>query len=166
MITTTCSMESEVYSSCSEDETHAVAAHFASRLEKGDIVTLSGDLGAGKTEFVRGICNYFDVEDIVSSPTFSIINVYTGRFRSGEAVRIVHVDLYRLKSKDELKTIGLEEWLALPDAIKLIEWPEKANGFLSQQHYHVEIRTLPGLEDRRKICISVVNAPCLGHVQK
>lgn len=159
-------MESEIYSSNSEEETHTLAMQFASRLEKGDIVTLSGDLGAGKTEFVRGICSYFDVEDIVSSPTFSIINVYTGRFRSGEALRIVHVDLYRLKSKNELKTIGLEEWLALPDAIKLIEWPEKANGCLSRQHYHIEIRMLPGLDDHRQICISAVGAVCLGHVQK
>jgi len=151
-------MDTELFTSASEDDTHSIAAHFAAHLQPGDVVALSGELGAGKTEFVRGICNYFHVEDIVTSPTFSIINLYHGQTKSGESLRIVHVDLYRLKNKQELQTIGLDEWLALPDAIKLIEWPEKANGTLNMQHYHITIWTLPGLEERRQIQIAVVPA--------
>jgi len=147
-------MKTEMYTSTSEDETHSIAAEFASKLQKGDIVTLSGDLGVGKTEFVRGVCSYFQVEDIVTSPTFSIINLYRGQMPSGESVQIIHVDLYRLKSKQELKTIGLDEWLALPDAIKLVEWPEKANGALNRSRYSVTIRAVPGNEEQRQILIA------------
>jgi tRNA threonylcarbamoyladenosine biosynthesis protein TsaE len=159
-------MESEIYTSNSESDTHAIAEHFASQLKQGDIITLSGELGAGKTEFVRGICSYFDVQDIVTSPTFSIINVYTGHLRSGEPVRIIHIDLYRLKNKQELRTIGLEEWLALPDAIKLIEWPEKVNGSLTRHQYHVEIRSLSGMDERRQIHISRADAAYHRQVEK
>ncbi|MCX7930680.1 MAG: tRNA (adenosine(37)-N6)-threonylcarbamoyltransferase complex ATPase subunit type 1 TsaE [Chlorobi bacterium] len=145
-------MEPELYSSSSEDETQSIGTRFASRLHRGDIVTLSGELGVGKTEFVRGVCSYFDVKDIVTSPTFSIINVYEGTYPDGNPIRIVHIDLYRLKSKHELSTIGLSEWLMLPDAIKLLEWPEKANGVLRRNYYAVTIRALP--DDRRIIQIT------------
>ncbi|MCX8051612.1 MAG: tRNA (adenosine(37)-N6)-threonylcarbamoyltransferase complex ATPase subunit type 1 TsaE [Chlorobi bacterium] len=151
-------MESEVYSSTSEEDTHRIGTQLASRLEKGDIVTLSGELGAGKTEFVRGICRYFHVADIVTSPTFSIINVYEGKMPSGEPLRIVHIDLYRLKNKQELRTIGLDEWLALPDAIKVVEWPEKVKESLVRSSYHVSIRTFPGNDERRQISIEPVQA--------
>ncbi len=151
-------METEQYTSVSEEDTHSIAAQFAAKLRSGDVVTLGGELGVGKTEFVRGVCSFFHVDDIVTSPTFSIINIYNGQLPSGEGVRIVHVDLYRLKNKHELQTIGLEEWLALPDAIKLIEWPEKANGALNMPHYHVTIRAYPGLDDKRQILITHIPA--------
>ncbi|MCS7000551.1 MAG: tRNA (adenosine(37)-N6)-threonylcarbamoyltransferase complex ATPase subunit type 1 TsaE [Bacteroidota bacterium] len=143
-------MKTEVYSSSSEEETQSIAEQFARRLRSGDIVTISGDLGVGKTEFVRGICRFFEVEDIVTSPTFSIINVYRGTLTTGEPVQIIHIDLYRLKNMKELSSIGLLEWLQLPDAIKVIEWPEKANGIIRSPHYQVTIKTLPSLDDERR----------------
>jgi len=71
-------MESESYLSYSEEDTRAIGKSFAEQLSHGDIITLLGDLGAGKTEFVRGICSYFSVNEIVSSPTFTIMNQYFG----------------------------------------------------------------------------------------
>lgn len=150
-------MESEIFTSASEEQTHQIGMYIASQLRRGDIVAITGELGAGKTEFVRGVCRYFEVEDIVTSPTFSIINVYDGHTSDGEDIRIVHIDLYRLSSKEELHAIGLEEWLALPDAIKLIEWPEKANGLIKQQHYHINIRTVPTDDDQRIIQATTVS---------
>lgn len=150
-------MESEIFTSASEEQTHQIGMYIASQLRRGDIVAITGELGAGKTEFVRGVCRYFEVEDIVTSPTFSIINVYDGHTSDGEDIRIVHIDLYRLTSKEELHAIGLEEWLALPDAIKLIEWPEKANGLIKQRHYHINIRTVPTDDNQRIIQVSTVS---------
>lgn len=150
-------MESEIFESASEEQTHQIGMHIASQLHRGDIVAITGELGAGKTEFVRGVCRYFEVIDIVTSPTFSIINVYNGHTTDGEDIRIVHIDLYRLTTKEELHAIGLEEWLALSDAIKLIEWPEKANGLLRQRHYQISIRTDPSEDNRRIIQASIVS---------
>jgi tRNA threonylcarbamoyladenosine biosynthesis protein TsaE len=69
-------MEADSYHTYSEEETRSIGKRFAEKLSTGEIITLAGDLGAGKTEFVRGVCEYFLVHDIVSSPTFTIMNQY------------------------------------------------------------------------------------------
>ena len=103
----------------SEDETHAVAHALASRLAAGDVVLLSGTLGAGKTAFVRGMAAGLGIDPAdVSSPTFTLIHEYRGG-----RLTLYHADLYRLDraATDEL---GLEE-MGAADGVLAIEWPER-----------------------------------------
>ncbi len=132
-------MESESYHSASEDETNRIGKTFSEALRPGDIVSLSGEIGAGKTEFVKGICEYFGVEDIVSSPTFTIINQYFGTTGEGEEITMYHVDLYRIKSAGELAEIGFQECMYAENAVKLVEWPENAGDLMPQAEWEIAI---------------------------
>ena len=101
-------------------QTKNIAMQYAATLKAGDIVLLTGDLGAGKTEFTKGVVNYFCRGAQVTSPTFNIVNQYN----CGNQV-IYHFDFYRINSPDELVAIGIEEYL-YSGAICIIEWPERA----------------------------------------
>lgn len=136
-------MESETLRSHNEEETLAIARQFAERLAVGDVVALYGDLGAGKTEFVKGVTSYFDVEDLVTSPTFTIINQYRGVMPDGIPVKIYHVDLYRIDSPQELANVGFDDCVFSHDAIKLVEWSEKAEHLLPAAHFSVRILADP-----------------------
>ena len=104
----------------SEEETSATGERLATRLRAGDVLLLHGDLGAGKTAFVRGLARGLGAAaDDVSSPTFTLIQEYRGR------VRLYHVDLYRLQPI-EVADLGLDE-LAAADAIVAVEWAERWN---------------------------------------
>ncbi len=120
-------METQTYTTKSEAETIELGKSFAEKLKKGDVVLFYGDIGVGKTEFIKGICKYFNVEEIVTSPTFTIINQYNGML-NGEEIAIFHIDLYRVKEKKELLEIGFEECLYSADSIKLVEWAENSSG--------------------------------------
>jgi tRNA threonylcarbamoyladenosine biosynthesis protein TsaE len=102
---------------------------------KARVFTFSGDLGAGKTTFIRELCRQWDVTDAVSSPTFSLVNEY--RTRSGETV--YHMDFYRLRNAQEAIDAGLEELLEHPHARALIEWPEQAETILPSPRIQVQI---------------------------
>lgn len=146
-------MEHHYHTTHNKTETLDLAKEFAATLVAGDVVALYGDLGAGKTEFVRGICEYFQVGDIVSSPTFTIINSYEGVLPEGdeEELKLYHLDLYRINSHKELQEIGFDECLAAQDSIKLIEWAEKANGNLPRKRYSVIFKLDDKDEDVRTI---------------
>jgi tRNA threonylcarbamoyladenosine biosynthesis protein TsaE len=102
---------------------------YAESLKPGDIVGLFGNLGSGKTQFVKGVCSYFNVNDTVSSPTFIIVNQYYGSFKnSNEKININHFDLYRIKNIIEFKEIGIESYVN-NDSICLIEWAELADEY-------------------------------------
>mgnify|MGYP001773068914 CR=1 FL=1 len=149
----------EEYISRSEDDTLRIARSFARRLQPGDIIALYGDLGAGKTEFVKGICQYFQVEELVTSPTFTIINQYLGSFPDGEQITLYHVDLYRIKSPKELEGIGFEECITTSDSIKMVEWSENADSYLAElPHYTVSIEFSPESETARVIRIAHVQS--------
>lgn len=132
-------MEEESYRSHSEEETLQLGAAFAERLKTQDVVMFYGDLGAGKTEFIKGISQYFNVEDIVSSPTFTVINQYTGETPDDDDVTIYHVDLYRIKSEEELNEIGFRDCMYSEDAIKLVEWSEHAGNIIPDVRWTVHI---------------------------
>lgn len=127
-----------VIKSFSENDTIIAGAEFAKNLKLGDIVALTGDLGAGKTEFIKGICKYFEVDEFVTSPTFTIINQYNGVIANRE-FSIFHLDLYRIKKAEELTEIGFDECLNDKDIIKLIEWPENAGNKLVDVDFQVKI---------------------------
>jgi tRNA threonylcarbamoyladenosine biosynthesis protein TsaE len=103
----------------SEEETMAIARRFAKEVKAGDVVCLTGDLGAGKTQFVRGFVQVFGLPaDIVSSPTFTIINEYNGK------LPVYHFDCYRLEHYSEALEIGAEEYF-YGDGVCIVEWPDK-----------------------------------------
>ena len=116
--------------SCSPEETISYGYEFAKELKPGDIAGLFGNLGSGKTQFVKGICGFFNVKETVSSPTFIIVNEYSGFYKNSEnIIRINHFDLYRLKNISELKEIGLESYVN-DKSVCIIEWPEFADQLL------------------------------------
>jgi tRNA threonylcarbamoyladenosine biosynthesis protein TsaE len=108
--------------SSSPQETEALAARLAADLRAGDVVTVSGELGSGKTTFVRGACRALGVEDPVTSPTFTIGHRYHGR------VEISHLDLYRFQGFSAAEWGDLEPYFE--DAIVFVEWPEAGAGVL------------------------------------
>ena len=112
-------------------ETIALGEGIAARLRGGDVVTLSGELGSGKTHFVKGVCGGLGYDGVVSSPTFALINEYPC------TPTIFHVDLYRLESPAQLRPLGLEE-LMRPDTIVLIEWPAVAAAIVPERCWRID----------------------------
>lgn len=105
------------YISNSEKDTMNFAYNLASKLTNGDIIVLTGELGAGKTKFTEGFLSYFGLEDEISSPTFNIVNEY-----KKNNINIYHFDVYRLENSDEFYAIGGEEYFNT--GICIIEWGE------------------------------------------
>ena len=106
-------------------ETRSLAAGLAKTLRAGDVVALFGELGAGKTEFVRGVCAALGVDtEQVSSPTFTIVNEY-----DGERLPVYHFDAYRIKSQDEFFEFGYQDYFG-GDGICFVEWAERIEPLL------------------------------------
>lgn len=132
----------------SEAETRRVAAAFAAILDSDDVVTLAGEVGAGKTVFVRAVCEALEVprEAGVSSPTYALVNLY-----EGGRIPLAHLDLYRLGDEDELEGLGFRDLLADARAI-LIEWPERAPSLGELASVGIRIEDLG--PERRRIAIA------------
>jgi len=122
----------------STEETISYAGAFAEKLQRGDIIALYGDLGSGKTQFVKGVCLAFKAQTPATSPSFVILNRYDGVDKSGNELFMYHFDLYRIKSLAELYDLGYEELLK-GDGICLIEWAEMLNDLLPGQRYDVRL---------------------------
>jgi tRNA threonylcarbamoyladenosine biosynthesis protein TsaE len=135
---------SEEILTSSEEETSAAGARLGESLRAGDVVLLYGDLGAGKTAFVRGLAQGLGAPaDEVTSPTFTIVQEYPGR------VTLFHVDLYRLEER-EVDDLGLDE-LVLGDGVVALEWAERWRG---RPDDAIEVRIEDAGEDARRIRIS------------
>ena len=134
------------YLSHSVVETENIAEIFSRDIREGDIICLNGDLGAGKTHFVRGFVKGFGlVAEVVSSPTFTIINEYEGE------LPIYHFDCYRLEHFSEALEIGAEEYF-YGNGVTIIEWPEKIQEILPD--YTIDIRILVTGKEEREIIFS------------
>lgn len=107
------------------------------------VVTLMGDLGAGKTTLVQAICRGYGVTQPVTSPTFALVHEY-----ASPTTPVYHLDLYRLRSESELEGLGWDE-LVSANALVLIEWPERAGDALPPGHVPLALEHLPGEDDRR-----------------
>ena len=110
-------MKTYKFTSHSSEETMEFASKLASKLHIGDVVVLSGELGAGKTKFTEGFLKYFVLDKEISSPTFNIVNEY-----KRDNIKIYHFDVYRLEDVDEFYAIGGEEYFS--SGICIIEWGE------------------------------------------
>jgi tRNA threonylcarbamoyladenosine biosynthesis protein TsaE len=125
--------------------TEAAGAALAERLGPGDVVLISGDLGSGKTTFVRGACRSLGVEEPVTSPTFTIGQLYAGR------VEVAHLDLYRLDSLAGEDPSLLEDYLT-PERIGFVEWPAIGEPAIARVAARVTLEHAG--EDRRRVEIA------------
>lgn len=116
----------------SPEETRILGAALAPTLLPGDVISLSGDLGAGKTVFVQGLATALGAQGRITSPSFTIVHEYEARFP------ILHLDIYRLNSFQELLDLGFEEFLD-PRAIVLLEWGEAVEPLLPRSYLKIEI---------------------------
>ena len=104
----------------SPEETLALGEQWGRAAQRGWVIGLSGDLGAGKTQFVKGFARGLGCTARVHSPTFALLNEY-----GGGRLRLFHLDLYRLNNSDEVAGAGLEEYLTHPDGVAVVEWIER-----------------------------------------
>ena len=123
-------------------ETRALGEKLASRLKAGDVVVLEGELGAGKSELARGIARGLGVTETVTSPSFTILNVY----ESGRCP-LYHFDWYRLENEEELYELGMDEYLG-GDGIAVIEWAERCPEAVPENVLRIRLEVTGG-ESRR-----------------
>ena len=123
------------YFSTSEKETEAVGEELGRELPGGTVIAMYGDLGAGKTAFVRGLARGMGIDCRVSSPTFTIVNEYLGERE------LIHFDMYRLSDADELFDIGWEDYLAR-GAVCAVEWSENVEEAFYGDELRVTIEKL------------------------
>lgn len=128
----------------SETETEALGERLARCVPAGQVVALYGDLGAGKTAFVRGMARGLEIRERVSSPTFTVVNEYPGD------VPLFHFDMYRLRSADELYEIGWEDYLCR-NGICVTEWSENVEDALPEDCIRVRITRLNDTERQIEI---------------
>lgn len=134
-----------ILKTCTAGQTEAAGEALARRLHPGDVVALTGGLGAGKTAFTRGIARGLGITERVTSPTYTIVNEYlSGR------VPLFHFDLYRLCSEDELFEIGWEDYLSR-NGICAVEWSENVPGAIPPDAVRVALRGDPAGTERREI---------------
>lgn len=118
------------------DETRQVAQAFAKCLKNPMVVILKGDLGSGKTTFVKEVVKALGCEDLVTSPTFTLLNTYNATFP------IYHFDMYRLSSAEEAMNVGFEEYFdkRTLDGVCFVEWAENVEGLINDVDFVVEIQ--------------------------
>lgn len=138
-------MRNKTYITKSSDETEALAEDLAKKLKGGQVVALFGDLGAGKTTFVKGLGKGLGVKERIISPTFIIQNSHN--LKNGFVLN--HFDFYRLDPVDDLTIESTEEVFSSPYAISAVEWPERIEYLLPKRTIKVRLESLG--ENRRKI---------------
>ena len=126
----------------STDETLELAGTVGELLRAGDVVSLVGDLGAGKTVFARGVARALGVTEPVVSPSFTIVREYEGR------MPLVHVDVYRIDTVQELYDLGFEEFVR-DDGVTLVEWGDMIDGLLPGDR--LDVRLAPGATDDERV---------------
>lgn len=135
------------YITNSEDETRGIARQIAERLQADDVILFSGEMGAGKTAFTKGLAEFFGTEEEVSSPTFALVHEYPGR------VPIFHFDLYRISGFDDLYAIGFFDYLDR-GGICVIEWSENVPELQNELENVIKIDISKLSENGREINVS------------
>lgn len=144
----------------SPKETEKLGMGLSQKIKGGDILLLSGDLGAGKTALVKGIAKGLGIKNEITSPTFTLMNTYPINNKKTPSLnQMIHIDTYRLKNERELIEIGVEDYLGQENTVCLIEWPEKIIELLKNikvKKERIKIINIEHSEDsnQRKITIS------------
>ena len=132
----------KAHESTSPEATRRLAATLAGELRSGDVILLRGDLGAGKTEFVKGLAEGLAATEPVTSPTFTLMNVYAG------SLTIYHFDLYRLECPEELENIGFGEFIE-GKGLAVVEWPDRFPAEMPDAYFKIDILPGNGPSERR-----------------
>lgn len=128
----------------SANDTIEFGKSVARAVEKGAVISLVGDLGAGKTTFTKGVARGLGIMDNVTSPTFTILNEY-----AGEEKKLYHFDFYRIEDPDELVELGFEDYFPSTDGLTIVEWVGKAPSVLPKKFYQITFKKID--DDKRKI---------------
>ena len=129
------------------DSTMQLGKKLGELVHSGDIICITGDLGAGKTHFTKGVAEGLKIDEPITSPTFTIVNEYEGR------LKLHHFDVYRVCDPDEIEAIGFDEYI-FSDAVSIIEWSNFIEELIPKEHILVNIKKIPELGmDFRKISI-------------
>ena len=132
----------------SVEETIIIGEKLGSLVNSGDIVCLTGDLGTGKTHFVKGFAKGLNIEEYITSPTFTIVNEYQGR------LKLYHFDVYRVDDPDEIYAIGFDEYI-FSSAVSIIEWSNLIQELIPEESIRINIVKVPEKGDNyREIEIS------------
>ena len=137
-----------------ERKTEDKAKDFASSIrgfQNSLLINLEGNLGAGKTTFVRGLIQELGFDEFIKSPTFTIVESY-----ESENLKVFHFDLYRIEDDRELQAIGVEDYLSEENAITLVEWPEKSKKYFNNPDYIIELNHCDN--DERRL-INIIKDP-------
>ena len=137
----------------SENETIQLGKKIAEKLYKGLVIVLTGDLGSGKTKFTEGILTYFNLEDEISSPTFTIVNEHNAK-----NLNIYHFDVYRLEDVDEFLAIGGEEYF--DKGVSIIEWGESIEEIIPKDYIKISFERDLTNENKR-----IINIECNGNTK-
>ena len=130
----------------SAKETVTFGEKIGKALQANDVLALIGDLGAGKTTLMQGLAKGLGVSELVTSPTFTLINQYIGK------LPVFHIDLYRLDQLEQIQDLGIEEYLTA-NGVCVIEWAERMGALLPKKAYKIELKYLE--ENERQICVSL-----------
>ena len=135
----------------SETETIEFGQQLAQYLKNGDLIAFWGDLGSGKTHFTKGVCKGLNSDDEITSPSFTLINEYNGKFP------IYHFDFYRIESENEIFGLGYEEYF-YNDGICLVEWADRITKFLPENRIDIHLKAFfePEQENVRDIRIEFI----------
>ncbi|MBI4433462.1 tRNA (adenosine(37)-N6)-threonylcarbamoyltransferase complex ATPase subunit type 1 TsaE [Candidatus Uhrbacteria bacterium] len=146
----------KTWASRSEQETARIAMRMARTLRGGEVILLDGELGAGKSVFVRGLARGLGIRARVTSPTFVLMRIYETT-RAGPRF-LVHVDAYRVRNAAELEGIGLSEWIARPDAVVAIEWGARVSELVEKcPRYLVRLAASDQGDDARQITVEYMS---------
>lgn len=132
----------------SQEETINIAKNLAKTVKGGDVIVLNGELGAGKTVFTKGLAKGLGINDIITSPTFTILNEYHS------SPSLFHFDMYRIEDENELKELGFDEYIGNPNIICAIEWAERVPSLIPTKHILINISKID--ENTREITIKGV----------
>lgn len=118
------------YLSQNQLETMAVAEGLCKTLRGGEVIALHGDLGGGKTTFTKGLAEALKVEEVITSPTFVMLKKYPAKLSNGQNIELVHIDAYRTDTIEDIKSVGIEDFLGRNDVVMVVEWAEKIREIL------------------------------------
>lgn len=123
------------YISNNENDTKILASKIAGNINNGTVISLNGEMGAGKTTFTKSFAEYLNINDYVTSPTFSLVNTYYGD------KELNHLDLYRLEDESEVESIDIDTYY-YPDGVTIVEWAERAINYLPRDYIEIKINKL------------------------
>jgi tRNA threonylcarbamoyladenosine biosynthesis protein TsaE len=122
-----------------QEETMNLAAEIAGKLQGGEVLALNGELGGGKTTFTKGLAEALRVEETITSPTFVMLKNYDGKIDK-KNIQFVHIDAYRADTIEDIKSIGIEDYLGRDDVVMVVEWAKKIQEILPSDIINIEFK--------------------------